>query len=79
MQPKRVVFDQSLPLSVGGQMLRGILLVVCLRGLTRAFFCCVAGESPEKRIKRRENIEAKKERKGRDKEEGNGGGKEGLR
>jgi hypothetical protein len=47
-------------------MLRGIPLVVCFRGLTRAFFCCVAGESPEKRIKRRENIEAKKERKGGD-------------
>ncbi len=56
-------------------MLRGIPLVVCFRGLTRAFFCCVAGESPGKRIKRRENVEAKKERKERDEEEGNGGGK----
>jgi hypothetical protein len=32
-----------------------------------------------KRIKRRENIEAKKERKGRDEEEGNVGEKEGSK
>jgi hypothetical protein len=36
-KPERVVFDQTLPLSEGGQMLRGIPLVVCLRGLARSF------------------------------------------
>jgi hypothetical protein len=36
-KPEHVVFDRTLPLSEGGQMLRGIPLVVCLRGLTRSF------------------------------------------